>query len=99
VVKVDFFTPRPRMMMLSMLLAFFGTTAGHLLFQGCRLIFLFYFYLVMCSRVIFGITCDIGVFLQGRTKITINLCEDGMLHLPQFVSGRFTAAGGFLFIF
>jgi len=24
---------------------------------------------------------------QGRTKITINLCDDGMLQLPQFVSG------------
>jgi len=24
---------------------------------------------------------------QGRTKIAINLCDDGMLQLPQFVSG------------
>jgi len=31
-------------------------------------------------------SASLAIFLQGGTKITINLCDDGMLQLPQFVS-------------
>jgi len=46
--------------------------------QVCRLI------LILCF--IFTHWHHLQFFWQGGTKITINLCNDGMLQLPQFVS-------------